>query len=362
MVSFFNTLNDIIISMKREKTKKVKIGNLYIGGGERVLIQSMSTFLPSDTLNCINQIQALKNAGCDIVRVAVKTKEDAIAIKKLKEACNIPIVADIHFDYELGIYSILNGADKIRYNPGNIGSDENLRKLLDIAIEYNIPIRIGVNSGSIEKDLRDDDKLSNVDKCLLSLKKYVDKTVEYGLTNIVLSIKLTNTLDMIEANLKASEMFDYPLHIGLTESGTGDNALIKSSVAIGTLLYNGIGDTIRVSLTGDPVNEVYAAKTILKQFNLYNCPNLISCPTCGRTEVNLKEYADEVDDFLKTVNKNINVAVMGCLVNGPGEAMDADLGVAFIKTQGVLFKKKEILFKGTPKETIQKLKETILEY
>ena len=347
--------------MMRKNTKEIKIGNKYIGGSNKILIQSMSTFLPSEFDECTNEIERLINAGCDIVRVAVKTLEDAKYIKKLKERFDVIIVADIHFNYELGIEAIKSDVDKIRFNPGNIGSDEKIQALIEKCIEYDVPVRIGVNSGSIEKDI-DSLDISTVEKCVMSLDKYIKKVENLGLKNIVLSLKLSDTLDTIEAYEKISKMYDYPLHIGLTESGIGDNALIKSSIALGTLLREGIGDTIRVSLTGDPVREVYAAKSILKSLKLIKSPDLISCPTCGRTEVDLEKYALEIDEFLKNINKDIKVAVMGCLENGPGEAKDADMGVAFIKTQGVLFKKGVVVYKGTPDLAIQEVKKAILEF
>ena len=345
--------------MKRNETKRIKVGNFYIGGSDHVVIQSMSTILPSNKEECLKQVIALKNAGCEMVRVAIKTIDDASAISYLKENSDVVIVADIHFDYELGIKAIEAGADKIRFNPGNIGSDEKLKALVDKCIEYNIPVRIGVNHGSIEKDLDERDDLTNVEKCVMSLDRYIKKCEEYGLTNLVLSIKLSNVLDTIEAYKIVSSKYNYPLHIGLTESGVGNNALIKSSIAIGNLLYLGIGDTIRVSLTGDPINEVYAAKTILKSLGLLDSPDLISCPTCGRTEVDLEKYARIIDEYLKNVNKKITVACMGCLVNGPGEAKDADMGVAFISKRGILFKKGKIVFRGTPNDAIEELKKEI---
>ncbi len=343
----------------RKNTLSFKIGNKEIGGDNPVMIQSMSTYLPSDTFNCIKQCKDLEDAGCDIVRVAVKSIEDCEKIRDLKEALNIPVVADIHFNYEFGIKAIEAGCDKIRFNPGNIGGDDRLKALIDKCIEYDVPVRVGVNSGSIEKEFVNREDLSQADKCIMSLKKYVKKVEDLGLKKFVLSVKLSNVLDTIEAYTKASEEFNYPIHLGLTESGIGNNALIKSSVAIGTILEKGIGDTIRVSLTGDPVQEVYAAKTILKSLGLIEMPDLISCPTCGRTEVDLVKYATIVDNYLRNVKKKITVAVMGCLVNGPGEAKEADMGVAFIKGQGVMFKKGEIFFKGTPDETIETLKKEI---
>ena len=345
--------------MKRNETKKIKVGNIYIGGSNHVVIQSMSTKLPHNLDECIKEIKELEDAGCEMVRVAIKDESDALAIKDIKKEIDIPIVADIHFNYEFGIKAIESGVDKIRINPGNIGSDTKLKALVDKCIEYNTPVRIGVNSGSIEQDLLERKDLTNVEKCVMSLERYISKCEEYGLTNLVLSIKLSNVLDTIEAYKIVSSKYNYPLHIGLTESGVGNNALIKSSIAIGNLLYLGIGDTIRVSLTGDPINEVYAAKTILKSLNLYDGPDLISCPTCGRTEVDLEKYARIIDDYLKNVKKKITVACMGCLVNGPGEAKDADIGVAFISKRGILFKKGKIVFRGTPNDAIKELKKEI---
>ncbi len=347
--------------MTRESTKKIKIGNLYIGGGKHILIQSMSTILPSNTERCIAQIKELEKAGCEIVRVAVKTIEDAKAIKELKKAISIPIVADIHFDYRLGIESINSGCDKIRFNPGNIGSKENLYLLLDACKEKHIPIRIGVNAGSIDKQFSDDTK-PVLYQALLSLRYYVSLCEEHNFHDIVLSIKMSNVNDTIKAYEEVSVLYDYPLHIGLTEAGIGEKAIIKSSIAMGVLLHEGIGDTIRVSLTGNPVNEVYVAKNILKSLNLLDGPNLISCPTCGRCMVDLEKYAKEINDYLSNINKQISVAVMGCIVNGPGEAREADIGVAFMEKKGVLFKKGVTVFTGTPDEAIEKMKDEIAKY
>ena len=347
--------------MKRKVTKVIKIGNRYLGGDNPILIQSMSTYLPRDIDNCASEILRLEEAGCEIIRVAVKDMVDAISIKELKKRIHIPLVADIHFNYELGIKSIESGVDAIRFNPGNIGKDESLKKLVEKAIETNTPVRIGVNSGSLNPKFKNSD-LSIVDKAVESLKYYVSLCEEYGLKNIVLSIKMSSTLDTIEAYEKVSRLFDYPLHLGVTEAGLSDNAIIKSSIALGELLNEGIGDTIRVSITGDPLREVTSAKSILRALNLHNSPDLISCPTCGRTEIDLEYYAKEVEKELEGINKNIKVAVMGCLVNGPGEAKEADLGVAFITGHGVFFKKGEVVYSGTIDEAINKLKEELKEY
>lgn len=347
--------------MTRKETKVIKIGNRCLGGDNPILIQSMSTYLPRDTENSINEILKLEKAGCEIIRVAVKDMVDATAIKELKSKIHIPIVADIHFNYELGIEAINSGVDAIRFNPGNIGKDESLKKLVDKAIETNTPVRIGVNSGSINPKFKNSN-LSNVDKAVESLKYYVSLCEKYGLTNLVLSIKMSSTLETIEAYEKISKLYDYPLHLGVTEAGLSDNAIIKSSIALGYLLSEGIGDTIRVSITGDPIREVTSAKSILRALNLHNSPDLISCPTCGRTEIDLEYYAKEVEKELEGINKNIKVAVMGCLVNGPGEAKEADLGVAFITGRGVFFKKGEVVYSGTIDEAIDKLKEELKQY
>lgn len=347
--------------MKRMKTQEIKIGNKIIGGENPILIQSMSTFLPSDKENCLLQIRELEKNDCDIVRVAILSEKDAYAIKEIKKEINIPIVADIHFDYNLGILSVLSGADKIRFNPGNIGVDANVNKLLDVCKEYNIPVRIGVNSGSIDKKFIHENK-STVDKAIDSLKYYVSLCENYGFTNLVLSVKMSNVSDTIEAYEKISKVYDYPLHLGLTEAGIGTDAVIKSSIALSSLLREGIGDTIRVSLTGDPVQEVLAAKTILKSIGLLNGPDLISCPTCGRCQVDLEKYANEIKKLINLTNKPITVAVMGCVVNGPGEAREADLGIAFSQNKGIVFKKGITIFTGNEQDAIEELKKGIIAY
>ena len=344
--------------MSRINTKKIKLGNIYIGGSNKVIIQSMSTKLPSNTLECLEESYRLIDAGCEAIRYAVKSINDAKAFKILKEKLNVPIIADIHFDYKLGIESIKNGVDAIRFNPGNIGKDDNLKALIDECIKANIPVRIGVNSGSINPKFLNNDK-PIVEKAVDSLKYYVELSEKYGLKNIVLSIKMSNVLDTIKAYEMVSEIYDYPLHLGLTEAGIGRDAIIKSTIALSKLLMEGIGDTIRVSLTGDPVEEVIVAKKILSSIGLIDAPDLISCPTCGRCNVDLESYANEVSLMLKDIKKKITVAVMGCVVNGPGEAREADLGIAFVIDKGVVFKKGEPIFTGTPTEALNKLKEEI---
>ena len=344
--------------MKRIEKQIVKVGNVYMGGTYPIRIQSMSTYLPKDIENCVSEILRLEDAGCEIVRVAVKDKEDALMIKELKKRIHIPLIADIHFDYELGLIAIEAGVDGIRFNPGNIGSDEKLKKLVDKAIESNTPVRIGVNSGSLNPHFKNSN-LSMVDKAVESLKYYVSLCEEYGLTNLVLSIKMSSALETIEAYEKISKLYNYPLHLGVTEAGVGDNAIVKSSIALGMLLSEGIGDTIRISITGDPVREVEVAKDLLRSLDLHDSPDLISCPTCGRTEIDLLKYANIVNEFLKTIHTHIKVAVMGCIVNGPGEAREADYGVAFVEGRGVCFKKGKTIFTGTIDEAIDKLKEEI---
>lgn len=356
----YDIINMVII-MERKKTRVIKIKDRYLGGDNPILVQSMSTYLPRDLDGCSNEILRLEEAGCEIVRVAIKNEIDALKIKELKELIHIPLVADIHFDYNLGILAIENGVDAIRFNPGNIGKNESLKKLLDKAIEEDIPVRIGVNSGSINPKFLNTD-LSLVDKAVESLKYYVGLCEEYGLKNIVLSIKMSSTLETIEAYEKVSKIYDYPLHLGVTEAGISDNAIIKSAVAMGTLLEEGIGDTIRVSITGDPVREVTSAISILRSLNLHNSPDLVSCPTCGRTEIDLEYYAKIVEKELRGIKKNLKVAVMGCLVNGPGEAREADLGVAFISGKGVMFKKGKTCFTGTIDEAIDELRKELVQY
>lgn len=344
--------------MERKRTKVIKVNNKYLGGDNPILVQSMSTYLPKELDLCAKEILRLEDAGCDIVRVAVKDIEDAKKIKELKELIHIPLIADIHFNYELGIIAIDSGVDGIRFNPGNIGKDESLKALVDKAIKTNTPVRIGVNSGSIHpKFLKSNDSL--VDKAINSLKYYVDLCEEYGLKDIVLSIKMSSTLETIEAYEKVSKLYNYPIHLGVTEAGVGDNAIIKSSIALGYLLNEGIGDTIRVSITGDPIREVTSAISILRALNLHDSIDLISCPTCGRTEIDLEKYAKEIESYTRGIHKKLRVAVMGCIVNGPGEAREADMGVAFVSGKGVLFKKGKTCFTGTIDEAIEELKKEI---
>lgn len=323
--------------------KIIKIGNVFIGGDHSIKIQSMTNTKTKDINKTVKQILDLEKIGCEIIRVAIVDLDDAKAILEIKKHINIPIVADIHFDYKLAIEAIKNGADKIRINPGNIGSEEKIKNIIDVAKEYNIPIRIGVNSGSVESNLLEKYNGPTVDAMIESLNNHIKIFEKYDFTNLVLSIKTTNIYDTIKVNEILNKKYNYPLHIGLTESGTIHSGTIKSSFVLGSLLSKNIGNTIRVSLTGDPENEIFVAKEILAMTNHLDKPTLISCPTCGRTSYNMLEIVNKVEEYLQTVNKKITVAVMGCVVNGPGEAKHADIGIAGGNKKAVLFKKGQII-------------------
>lgn len=344
--------------MRKEK-KEIFIKDVAIGKNHPIAIQSMTNTKTSDVEGTIKQINALEQIGCNIIRVAVTNLADAKAITTIKQSINIPIVADIHFDYVLAIESIKAGADKIRINPGNIGSKDNVAKIIAVAKEYNIPIRIGVNSGSIEKELLEKYNGPTIDAMIESLDNHINFFEENNFFNIVLSIKTTKLNDTIEVNKILNEKYDYPLHIGLTESGTEKSGTVKSSYVLGTLLSQNIGDTIRVSLTSDPIEEIYVAKEILAMTNHLDKPTLISCPTCGRTSYNMMPIVKEVEKYLNTINKKITVAVMGCVVNGPGEAKHADIGIAGGLKKGVLFKKGEILKTVSEENIVRELIEEI---
>lgn len=326
------------------KTKEIKVGDVVIGGEQRVIVQSMTNTKTENIKDTIRQIHELENVGCEIIRVAVPSMEAAEAIKDIKKAINIPLVADIHFDYRLAIASIENGADKIRINPGNLGGSERLKKVVEAAKERSIPIRVGVNSGSVEKELLEKYGGPDPEAMVESAIKNVRMIEQLDYDQIVISIKSSNVLDTIESYKRISDIVDYPLHIGITEAGTARKGIIKSSIGIGCLLYQGIGDTIRVSLTGEPKDEIKVAYEILKNLGLFDsCIEVISCPTCGRTSVDLIKIAEEVDKRVENIitKKRIKVAVMGCGVNGPGEAKDADIGIAGGKGEYLLFVKGE---------------------
>ena len=321
-------------------TKKVKIGNIAIGGGEPVAVQSMLNVIASN----VEQAKRLESAGCEIIRVSVPILDDVKLISALKNAVNVPIVADIHFDYKIALECVEAGVDKIRINPGNIGDDSRVKAVADKCNEHNIPIRIGVNSGSLEKHILQKYGKVCANALVESAEYHVKLLEKFDFDNIVISIKSSDVQMMSDAYKLAADKFIYPLHLGVTEAGTERMGLVKSAAGIGGLLLCGIGDTIRVSLTDDPVKEVYAAKDILKatgkrRFGV----NVVSCPTCGRTKIDLVALAKRVEDALKDVDKPITVAVMGCVVNGPGEARGADIGVAGGDKCGMIFKKGEIL-------------------
>ena len=321
-------------------TKQVKVGNIYIGGGAPISIQSMLNVISTDIDGNVKQAAALKQAGCDIVRVSVPDKEAVKLIYEIKNKVDIPLVADIHFDYRLALDSVAAGVDKIRINPGNIGSDENVKKVADACRKAGIPIRIGVNSGSLEKEILARYGGATPEAMVESGFYHISLLNKFDFDDIVLSLKSSDTKRTFDAYRLASEKCKYPLHVGVTEAGTERMGIIKSSAAIGGLLLSGIGDTLRISLTDDPVREVIAAKDLLKAIGLRkNGINIISCPTCGRTKINLIGLANEAEKRLSNINKNITVAIMGCVVNGPGEASAADIGIAGGDGCAVLFKK-----------------------
>ena len=342
----------------RMLTKEVSIGNVKIGGKNPIAIQSMTNTKTEDVTATVAQILELEKAGCDIIRCAVPTMEAAKALKDIKEEIHIPLVADIHFDYRLAIASVENGADKIRINPGNIGSSEKIQAVVDCCREKNIPIRVGVNSGSLEKDLVAKYHGVTAEGIVESACQKVGMIEKFGYDNLVVSIKSSDVMMSIKAHELAAKKLPYPLHVGITESGTVYTGSIKSAVGLGCILYQGIGDTIRVSLTGDPVQEIYAAKTILKSLGLKKGGiSVVSCPTCGRTQIDLISLASKVEEMVKNYDHlDIKVAVMGCVVNGPGEAKEADLGIAGGIGEGLLIKKGEILRKVPEEELLNALK------
>lgn len=344
----------------RKKTRGVNVGGTLVGGGAPVSIQSMCNTDTRDYVKTIAQIHRLEEAGCEIVRVAVPDEEAAEAVKKIKSGISIPLVADIHFDYRLALACMKNGVDKIRINPGNIGGDERVRAVADMARANGIPIRIGVNSGSLEKDLAAKYGGVTPQGLVESALRHVRLLEKHSFEDIVVSIKASDVPFSIEAYSRISQEIQYPLHVGITEAGTLKSGVIKSAAGIGAILSRGIGDTIRVSLTGDPAEEVYAAKEILKDMGLRRFGvELISCPTCGRTCIDLISIANIVEERCRNINKNIKVAVMGCAVNGPGEAREADIGIAGGNGCGLIFKKGEIVRKAPEGELIDELMKEI---
>lgn len=343
-------------------SRVVKVGNLLIGGGNPVVIQSMTNTTTSNVEATVAQIKKLESVGCQMVRMTINNEEAAKVIGEIKKRVSIPLCADIHFDYKLALLAIENGIDKLRINPGNIGSDENIKAVVEKAKEKNIPIRIGVNSGSIEKHILEKYGKPTADGMVESAMYHINLLEKNGFEDIVVSLKASNVKMMVDAYRKISKLVDYPLHLGVTEAGTAFQGTVKSAIGIGSLLVDGIGDTIRVSLTEDPVEEIKVAKEILKVLGLIDAGvEIVSCPTCGRTEIDLIGLAKKVEKEFENEKRKIKIAVMGCVVNGPGEAREADYGVAGGKGVGVLFKKGQVVKKVDESEILIELKKLIME-
>lgn len=346
--------------MKRRSSKELSIGKVKIGGSNKIAVQSMLNIPPENIKQNVLQAKELKNAGCDILRIAVPDNDALKTLSRIKEKVDIPLVADIHFDYKLAIESIKAGADKIRINPGNIGSEEKIEAVVKACFNKNIPIRIGVNSGSIEKDILKKYSHPTAEAMCESAMYNVRLLEKFGFNDIAISVKSSSVTQTIDAYRLVAKECDYPLHIGVTEAGTNSVGIVKSSIGIGSLLADGIGDTIRVSLTSNPIDEVITGINILKALDLNTeCVTFVSCPTCGRTKINLIKIANEAEQLLKNVKKNIKVAIMGCAVNGPGEAREADIGIAGADGYGVIFKKGKIIKKVSEENLLQELMKEI---
>lgn len=349
--------------MFRDDTKIVNIGNVAIGGGNPIAIQSMTNVKTEDVEACVSQILKLEEAGCEIIRCTVPNEAAAKAIAEIKKKIHIPLVADIHFDYKMAIAAMENGADKIRINPGNIGSIDKVKAVVDVAKERNIPIRVGVNSGSLEKELVAKYNGVTAEGIVESALDKVHIIEDLGYDNMVISIKSSDVMMCVRAHELLAGMTVYPLHVGITESGTLTSGNIKSAVGLGIILNQGIGDTIRVSLTGDPVEEIKSAKLILRTLGLRKGGiEVVSCPTCGRTKIDLIGLANKVENMVSGIPLDIKVAVMGCAVNGPGEAKEADIGIAGGDGEGLLIKKGEIIRKMPESELLDALKEELLNW
>lgn len=349
--------------MLRKKTKEVQVGSVKIGGENPIVIQSMCNTDTRDVASTVKQILELEDAGCELVRVAILDMEAADAVAEIKKQIHIPLVADIHFNYKLALRVMDLGIDKVRINPGNIGEESRIRQVVEKAKEKKIPIRIGVNSGSLEKDLIEKYGGVTPQGLVESALRHVQILEKYGFHDIVVSIKASDVVFSLEAYQLLSQSINYPIHVGITEAGTVYSGTIKSAVGIGAILAMGIGDTMRVSLTGNPVDEVKAAKEILKSLGLRKFGiEFISCPTCGRTQIDLISIANEVEKLCQGIDKDIKVAVMGCVVNGPGEAREADIGIAGGKGEGLLFKKGIIIKKLKEDELVSSLMEEIIKF
>ena len=348
--------------IKRRKTKELTIGNVKIGGGAPISVQSMCNTDTRDVKATLEQIKKLEEAGCEIIRLAVLNKDAAEAIKEIVKKSSIPVVSDIHFDYRLAIQCINNGVAALRLNPGNIGRRENVEMVVTLAKQQNIPIRIGINAGSLEKKLQELD-ISLAEKMVMSAEGHIKILEDLDFDKIKVSLKSSDVPTTIEAYRLFSERHDYPLHLGITESGTLKGGLVKSSVGIGALLAQGLGDTIRVSLTEDPVEEVHAGYAILKSLNLrQRGVNFVSCPTCGRTQIDLIGLAKKVEERFKNLDEPLTIATMGCPVNGPGEAKHADFGIAGAIGEGYIFRKGEIIARVPEAELLDKFEEVIVNY
>ena len=347
----------------RNKTRVIRVGDVYIGGDNPIVVQSMTNTKTEDIQSTVAQIRRLEEAGCEVVRCAIPNVESAKAIREIKKQIRIPLVGDIHFDYRLAIAAIENGADKIRINPGNIGSNEKIKAVIEKAKEYDIPIRVGVNSGSLEKHILEKYGKVTAEGIVESAMEKVRLMEELDFTNLAVSVKSSEVLMCIEAHERIAKACDYPLHVGITEAGTVYSGNIKSSVGIGIILNQGIGNTIRVSLTGDPVEEIKTGIMILKALGLRKGGiEVISCPTCGRTEIDLIKLANEVETLVANLPLDIKVAVMGCVVNGPGEGREADIGIAGGKGEGVIIKKGKVIRKVKEEELLEALRCELLNW
>ncbi|MEY8430540.1 flavodoxin-dependent (E)-4-hydroxy-3-methylbut-2-enyl-diphosphate synthase [Lachnospiraceae bacterium 48-42] len=349
--------------MYRDHTRKISIGNVTIGGGSAVAVQSMTNTRTEDIAGTVSQILALERAGCEIIRCAVPTMEAAESLGEIKKQIHIPLVADIHFDYRLAIEAILHGADKIRINPGNIGDESRVKAVVDKAKEYHVPIRVGVNSGSLEKPLIEKYGRVTAEGLAESALDKVHMIERLGYEELVVSIKSSDVLMCVRAHEEIAKKCPYPLHVGITEAGTLLAGNIKSSIGLGLILHQGIGDTIRVSLTGDPVEEIKSAKLILRTLGLRKGGiEVVSCPTCGRTKIDLIGLANQVEEMVADIPLDLKVAVMGCVVNGPGEAKEADIGIAGGIGEGLLIKKGEVVKKVKEEELLETLRQELLHW
>lgn len=349
--------------VKRKETKKIMVGNVPVGGDSNITVQSMTNTVTKDVKNTVSQIKKLEEAGCHIIRSAITDLEDAKAITEIKSQINLPIVADIQYDYKLAIAAVENGCDCLRINPGNIGSEIKVKEIVNVCKERKVPIRIGTNSGSIKKEFLDKYNGVNEKSLVYSTLEQIRLLESMGFNNMKLSLKASSVPLTIKSYEMISKLVDYPLHLGITESGPIWRGTIKSAVGIGTLLSMGIGDTIRISLTGDPIEEVKVGREILKSLNLLNEGiEIISCPTCGRTKIDLIKLVEEVEEKLEDIKKPIKVAIMGCPVNGPGEAREADVGIAGGKGEGLIFKKGKVIKKVKEEFLIDELMKEIEKF